>query len=119
MFNIGFSEFLTIGIIALLVIGPKQLPEVARVVGRLLNELKRATQELTGGFMEAGYELKNSLDETRQEIMTETEKIKNSITDTDIDNLEESFNESHNKDPEVDKDHQDPEINNQSEEKKS
>ncbi len=93
MFNIGFSEFLTIGIIALLVIGPRQLPEVARVVGRLLNELRRVTQDLTGDFMEAGYELKESLNETKQEIMAETEKIKKSITNTD--DLESLNNETH------------------------
>lgn len=79
----GFTEFLTIGVIALLVIGPRQLPEVARVVGRLINEFKRATEDITGGFMEAGYELKESFDKTREEIIGETEKIKESITDFD------------------------------------
>ena len=83
MFNIGFSEFLAIGIIALLVIGPEQLPQVARTLGRLLNELRRATQDLTGGLMDAGYEIKNSLDETKREIMKETEKIKDSIKNVD------------------------------------
>lgn len=46
MFNIGFSELVILGIIALIFIGPQQLPEVARTVGRLLNEWKRATSDL-------------------------------------------------------------------------
>lgn len=45
MFNIGFSELMILGIIALIFIGPQQLPEVARTIGRLLNEWKRATSD--------------------------------------------------------------------------
>jgi sec-independent protein translocase protein TatB len=51
MFNIGFVELIVLAVIALIVIGPKQLPEIARVVGRTLNEVKRATEELTGDFI--------------------------------------------------------------------
>lgn len=47
MFNLGFSEIILISIIALIFIGPKQLPEIARALGRALNELKRATEDLT------------------------------------------------------------------------
>lgn len=46
MFNIGFSEMLMIGVLALILIGPKQLPEVARTLGRFLNELKRSSENL-------------------------------------------------------------------------
>lgn len=45
MFNLGFTELLLLGVIALIFIGPNQLPEVARTVGRLLNEWKRATSD--------------------------------------------------------------------------
>jgi sec-independent protein translocase protein TatB len=47
MFNLGLSEMILIGIIALIFIGPKQLPEIARTIGRMLNELKRATDDIT------------------------------------------------------------------------
>jgi len=46
MFDIGFSELLLLGAIALIVIGPKQLPDVARAIARLVNELKRATGDI-------------------------------------------------------------------------
>lgn len=59
----GFTEMLVLGVIALLVIGPKQLPEVARVVGRTLNELKRAT----GDFTSTLYGVKNDADKYRQQ----------------------------------------------------
>lgn len=71
MFNIGFSELIVIGVIALLVIGPKQLPEVARILGRLITEFKKATQELSGGLLEVTRDVKNSIEETKEEILKE------------------------------------------------
>jgi Tat protein translocase TatB subunit len=50
MFNLGLSEIVLISIIALIFIGPKQLPEIARAVGRALNELKRASEDLTSSI---------------------------------------------------------------------
>ena len=46
MFGIGFQELLLILVIALIVLGPKKLPDVAKALGRALNEFKRATNEL-------------------------------------------------------------------------
>ncbi len=52
MFGLSLPEILFLAVLALVVIGPKQLPEVARTLGRFLNELKRSTstfqQELKG-----------------------------------------------------------------------
>jgi sec-independent protein translocase protein TatB len=47
MFGLGLSEIIFLAIIALVVIGPKQLPEVARTLGRFLNELRRTTTVMT------------------------------------------------------------------------
>ncbi|UYL10596.1 twin-arginine translocase TatA/TatE family subunit [Bdellovibrio sp. SKB1291214] len=41
------SEIIFLAILALIVIGPKELPEVARTLGRFLNELKRTTGDFT------------------------------------------------------------------------
>ncbi len=41
MFDIGFSELLLIGVVALVVIGPERLPKVARTAGLLLGRLQR------------------------------------------------------------------------------
>lgn len=46
MFGIGMPELLLILGLALIVIGPKKLPDVARAMGRGLGEFKRATQEI-------------------------------------------------------------------------
>ena len=41
MFDIGFSELMVIGLVALIVIGPERLPRVARTLGHLAGRLQR------------------------------------------------------------------------------
>lgn len=52
MFNLGMSEIFIICVIALIFIGPKQLPEIARTIARFLNELKRAAGEMRSTFVD-------------------------------------------------------------------
>lgn len=47
MLGLSLPEIIFLAILALVVIGPKQLPEVARTIGRVLNELRRASSSLT------------------------------------------------------------------------
>lgn len=46
MFDIGFSELLVIGIVALVVIGPEKLPKVARTLGHLLGRAQRYVNDV-------------------------------------------------------------------------
>jgi Tat protein translocase TatB subunit len=46
MFNIGAPELLLIFIIALIVLGPKKLPDLARTLGKVVGEFRKATDEL-------------------------------------------------------------------------
>lgn len=46
MFGIGTSEILIILLLALLVLGPKEIPKIARTLGRGLREIERAKDEL-------------------------------------------------------------------------
>jgi TatA/E family protein of Tat protein translocase len=43
--NLGFTEMIFLFFLALLIFGPKKLPEIGRQVGRALNEFKRASDE--------------------------------------------------------------------------
>lgn len=52
MFGIGFPELLLIMALALIVLGPKRLPDLARALGRGLSEFKRATDDLKQTFNE-------------------------------------------------------------------
>jgi sec-independent protein translocase protein TatB len=47
MFNVGMPELIVILAVALIVLGPKRLPEVARALGKALGEFRKATSGLT------------------------------------------------------------------------
>ena len=46
MFDIGFSEFLVIAVVALIVIGPERLPKVARTLGHLFGRMQRYVNDV-------------------------------------------------------------------------
>ena len=46
MFDIGFSELVVIGIVALIVIGPERLPKVARTLGHLFGRMQRYVNDV-------------------------------------------------------------------------
>jgi sec-independent protein translocase protein TatB len=46
MFDIGFSELIVIGVVALIVIGPERLPKVARTLGLLLGRAQRYVNDV-------------------------------------------------------------------------
>lgn len=46
MFGIGTTEILIVLVIALLLLGPKEIPKIARTIGRGMRELERAKDEL-------------------------------------------------------------------------
>ena len=74
MFDVGLSELLVIGLMALIVIGPKRLPEVARAAGRWAGRLRRFVsdvkqdldRELHQAELSELRQLKQELDETRR-----------------------------------------------------
>jgi TatA/E family protein of Tat protein translocase len=51
MFGLGMPELIVIFVIALLVFGPKKLPEIGRSLGRSLAEFRRASEELKEGLV--------------------------------------------------------------------
>ena len=53
MFDIGWSELLLIGIVALIVIGPKELPGALRTLGQWMAKIRRMASEFQGQFQEA------------------------------------------------------------------
>jgi sec-independent protein translocase protein TatB len=53
MLNLGWGEILLIGIVALIAIGPKELPGVLRTVGQALAKVRRMANEFQGQFQEA------------------------------------------------------------------
>lgn len=50
MFGLGFQELIVIFVVALLVIGPKRLPDLAKGLGKAFREFKQATEDLKQNF---------------------------------------------------------------------
>lgn len=61
MFDIGFGEMILLAAIALIAIGPKQLPEVARAVGKLIGEFKRTIGDVSSTMATARNETDKAL----------------------------------------------------------
>jgi sec-independent protein translocase protein TatB len=53
MFDIGWSELVVIGVVALIVIGPKELPGVLRMCGQWIGKVRRMASDFQGQFQEA------------------------------------------------------------------
>ena len=70
MFDIGWSELVVIGVVALIAIGPKELPGVLRMVGQWMGKARKMASEFQGQFNEAMREaemadLKKTFDDVR------------------------------------------------------
>ena len=68
MFDIGWSELVVIAVVALIAIGPKELPGVLRMIGQWMGKARKMAAEFQGQFQEAMREaemadLKKSVDE--------------------------------------------------------
>jgi sec-independent protein translocase protein TatB len=78
VFDIGFSELLVIGVVALVVIGPEKLPRVARTVGHLVGRLQRYVADV-----KADIQREAELDELRRmrdEVQSAATSIENSVS---------------------------------------
>lgn len=89
MFNIGFSELLLVLLVAFLVVGPKDLPKVARWLGRavkksrrLLNEIKKESgwDELEKEVRDVQHDMKDAV--KQGDVSAELREAKKSVQDS-------------------------------------
>src|SRR6201996_1936769 len=107
MFDIGWSEIAVIAVVALIAIGPKELPGVLRMVGQWMGKARKMAAEFQGQFNEAMREaemadLKKSFDEVREaasgltsnNVMTSLQKdVSSALQIGDIDKPKETVPE--------------------------
>jgi sec-independent protein translocase protein TatB len=96
MFDIGWSELVVIAVVALIAIGPKELPAVLRTVGQYMGKIRRMASEFQGQFQEAMREaemadLKKSVDEMTDAAKGVTDSFTNYDPLADVKKEVESF----------------------------
>jgi sec-independent protein translocase protein TatB len=90
VFDIGFSELVLVALLALIVLGPKRLPEVARTAGRWVGRLRRFVDNVKQDFdrelhtaeLSELRKLKEELNETRRLMEDSSRKL---VQDLDFD----------------------------------
>ena len=85
MFDIGWGELLLAGMIALIVIGPKELPTVMRTIGHWVGRVKRMASEFQGQFQEALREAELEDLKKQAEDLTSVGDIGNPLADVQKD----------------------------------
>ena len=103
MVDIGFSEIVVIGVVALIVIGPERLPKTARMLGHLFGRLQRYVNEV-----KADINREIELDELRKlqsQVQSAARDIEQSVTsaahevETGVRSVESQLNEAANVPP--------------------
>lgn len=106
MFDIGWGELLLVGMIALIVIGPKELPTVMRTLGHWMGRVKRMASEFQGQFQEAlreaelddlkkqAEDLTGSVGDMANPLADVQKDVERALDTSDLDKLPDSSTES-------------------------
>jgi sec-independent protein translocase protein TatA len=92
MFGIGLPELMLIMVLALLVLGPQRLPEVARLVGRAYAQLRRASEEFQNTIRQDIAAIERQEDANRnkavaqelRERLADLEEVQTTIQEPDV-----------------------------------
>jgi sec-independent protein translocase protein TatA len=79
MGQLGFSEMLMIFVIALLVFGPKKLPELGKSLGKGIREFKKATDELKSNWEDQVKDITQPLNDVKQDIHSMGQNLKTDL----------------------------------------
>ena len=86
MFDIGFSELLVIGVVALIVIGPEKLPRVARTIGHLVGRMQRYVADVKDDInreieLEELRKMRDSMQKAATDVQTSVDQELNKTAD--------------------------------------
>ncbi len=96
MLDIGWMELMVVGVVALLVVGPKELPGLLRTIGRYLGMAKRQAEQFRAQFDEAIREtefedLRREMDDIRSGRFAEPDKADNKKSDDQTNLVDDDF----------------------------
>ena len=92
MFDIGWSEFLVIAVVTLIVVGPKQMPILLRAIGRYVGMAKRQAAEFQRQFDEAVKEAE--LDDIKDEVTSLRSDFETTMEETNR-AVKKEYDEAH------------------------
>src|SRR5881394_2322274 len=98
MFDIGFSELLVIGVVALIVIGPQKLPRVALTAGHLLGRLQRYVADVKADInreieLEELRKMRDSMHQAASEMQKAASDVQSSV-DSELAKTAEELNKA-------------------------
>jgi TatA/E family protein of Tat protein translocase len=101
MFGIGMPELIIIFVIALIIIGPKKLPDLARALGKGMTEFKKATNEIKSN-LDMGDDLKGIEEELADSVsgMIHEAEMEAEMEEKDDTHVEPETEEGKNNGPE-------------------
>lgn len=79
MFGLGIGEFVLVLVVALLVLGPQQLPKLARQLGRATREFKRAAREFQNTLSEV--DLDKEVEEYKAQVADLKKDVENTLNE--------------------------------------
>ncbi len=102
--SLGFPELIVIFTVALLVFGPRKLPEIGRSLGRSLNEFKRATNDLKRTWesevTSEGQDLRRAIDQEQRELDEIATEV--SAEETEVTTQEKDLESANDQEQELD-----------------
>ncbi len=81
---ISGAEIFIVILVALLLFGAKRMPEIAKGLGKGLNEFKKATADIKRELIDDNNEIVNDFKEVKENIKKTTEEVKKNIDSADI-----------------------------------
>ncbi len=82
-FSFGGGEIFIVVIAVLVLFGANKIPDLARTLGKGMNEFRRATDELKREFREGADDFKKDMEESKNDIQNHIREINETISDTE------------------------------------